>query len=293
MRLGVLVTVLALVAAPAYGGPPVTSRDNDAATQDHGRTNDLAKGEPKGLAPSPAVVVQVEPGAQEVEAVANQEAAKRRVLGLEPDAWVALFTAVLSASTIFLWWDTRKSANAALRAAVVAERALTEAERPYLVASIPTSGVKHEKMGYSFGFGAGTFTNHGRTPAILMHVYTKWELALGAPKPLFEPEARGGSHIPNEVIATGKTCPEIPFRPYLPNPPPTLQEMEYGTLWLLGYVRYKDMLNSEYITVFTFTLTDEDEFELSHPAGEADKYNYTHKIEKPEPKRRWFKLKLG
>jgi hypothetical protein len=38
---------------------------------------------------------------------------------------VAIFTAVLSGSTLLLWWQTRKSAK-------IAERALTELERPYL-----------------------------------------------------------------------------------------------------------------------------------------------------------------
>jgi hypothetical protein len=42
-----------------------------------------------------------------------------------PDAYIALFTAILAWSTITLWLATKRSTN-------IAERALTELERPYL-----------------------------------------------------------------------------------------------------------------------------------------------------------------
>jgi len=111
--------VAALIASAHCGAQPQTGHANKHAHHDRGGATDMA------LRPPAPIIVQVQPSAQEVEAVANQEAANRRIFWLEPDAWVAVFTLTLTITTAFMWEATH-------RAAKVAERALVDLERPYI-----------------------------------------------------------------------------------------------------------------------------------------------------------------
>jgi hypothetical protein len=111
-------------------------------------------------------VVEVEPSVNVVEAVAEREAAHNAILGLEPDAWVAIFTGTLMLSTILMWRDTRRSANAALKAANVAEMTLVATQRPYL-----SVGGEHRLTQDDSGAVTGiefwfVIKNKGNTPAL-------------------------------------------------------------------------------------------------------------------------------
>ncbi|WP_144052801.1 hypothetical protein [Acidocella sp. MX-AZ02] len=87
------------------GSQPIAEPHISAITKGLDQANGLTN---SASASQSMPAIQIQPSPQEVEAVAEQEAAKRRIFGLEPDAWVAIFTLVLSLSTIFLWWETRK-----------------------------------------------------------------------------------------------------------------------------------------------------------------------------------------
>jgi len=105
-RTGLIVCAALLVSAASSGAQQVAAKNNENPNRDNQTSNSLP---PSAANP---IIVIVQPSPQEVDAVADQEAANRRVMGYPPEDWVAFFTAVLSVSTIFLWWETRSAARA-------------------------------------------------------------------------------------------------------------------------------------------------------------------------------------
>jgi len=95
-----------LVSAASSGAQQIAAKNNQNPNKNNQTSNPLP---PSAAKP---IIVIVQPSAEEVDAVAEQEAANRRVMGYPPEDWVAFFTAVLSVSTIFLWWETRSAARA-------------------------------------------------------------------------------------------------------------------------------------------------------------------------------------
>ncbi len=134
-----LALVASLVAAPIKGGQEVAARAQETADSHQDTASDATDRQART-----PTIIQVEPSPQEVAAAGREEAAHAEIFGLQPDAWVALFTFVLGVSTILLWLETRrlakdgerssgaavKAANAAEKAANVAETALKAANRP-------------------------------------------------------------------------------------------------------------------------------------------------------------------
>jgi hypothetical protein len=93
----VLLLVLVLVAAPACHAQTKADADNSPA----------ANGQRQTVPPSPAPppylqVIQVEPSPKAIAIAADQESAKRRFFGFEPDGWVAIFTGLLFVATVIL-----------------------------------------------------------------------------------------------------------------------------------------------------------------------------------------------
>jgi len=93
----------ALLVAAAIGcGPAIAAEHSGPPHRDQSASRNMP---PRSPAPT---VIEIQPSAQEVEAVAEQEAT-RRLLGLEPDAWVAIFTGALTVATGLLWLATERT----------------------------------------------------------------------------------------------------------------------------------------------------------------------------------------
>jgi hypothetical protein len=126
-----------------------------------------------------------------------------------PDAYVALFTAVLSASTIALWFSTKRSAS-------IAERALIELEAPFIGLQIVESGLgarwkskDHchiEKTWNGLTFG---FVNYGRTAAALLELRDKLQICAKGKMPTLEWSAdRKKSYPYGVLVGPDKTSAE-------------------------------------------------------------------------------------
>lgn len=105
-RAGLIVCAALLVSAASSGAQQIAAKNNQNPHKNNQTSNSLPSSAAK------PIIVIVQPSPQEVDAVAELEAANRRVMGYPPEDWVAFFTAVLSVSTIFLWWETRNAARA-------------------------------------------------------------------------------------------------------------------------------------------------------------------------------------
>lgn len=178
---GGLVLAGLLVSAAEKSGQQEPSQHNARAAYHDNSTqcSTLTPGSFAATPPDPPItwaplVIEVKPSAAEVEAVGKEEAAKTRVLGLEPDLWVAIFTLFLTAATTALWAETarlrrgaddqqrtdaearrtdlahlqesldvaRQNARSAMIQSQTAERAFLDVERPYIRIS-DVSGVFH------------------------------------------------------------------------------------------------------------------------------------------------------
>jgi hypothetical protein len=113
---------------------------------------------------------------------------------------LAVFTCVLAVSTFFLWLVTGTAARAALRSADVAERALTDLERPFLLPSLPPVVFEARRDQRNREFLRYGFCNYGRTPAIITHRDAKCVIT---DSPLEIPDI-SESTVPNLVLAPGE-----------------------------------------------------------------------------------------
>src|SRR5208337_3991100 len=78
--------------------------------------------------------------------------------------WAAIFSGLLFFSTTGLWVVTRTAANAAKKAADVAEQALTVLERPYIFIDAITIAPITQ---YRLGQPSYVLKNYGKTPAVI------------------------------------------------------------------------------------------------------------------------------
>jgi hypothetical protein len=183
----------------------------------------------------------------------------------KPDAYIALFTLILALSTITLWLATKRTAN-------IAERALTELERPFLGVEVLQSGLSFTETGTvtspisDFKY---QFVNYGRTPARLTELVETWPVI----KRINEKE--GGSRysytsvLPNPIDPTRQSGRKLPFGVVVSSGKPFLLTANafavidiqnlavrpwfHGTgsdLYFCGYVRYTDIFNKRYIFGF-------------------------------------------
>src|SRR5579863_6018518 len=101
------------------------------------------------------------------------------------DGIVAAFTFVLALSTIWLWLSTKDAAIAAGRAAAIAERALTELERPYLFI-LDYNWLLVEKAQADESGLVYSVANGGKLPAFIKTV--KFGMRFGDSIPAMEDE---------------------------------------------------------------------------------------------------------
>jgi hypothetical protein len=136
------------------------------------------------VASTSSTVIEVEPSPEVVDALAEQKATARRLAGLEPDAWVAIFTAVLAVFTILLWRSTRGAARTAQEALTTIERAFvfiggfdvelsTAADNPDLdVNRLPPEYQAHPELYITRLFIFPRWKNSGSTPTVEMKIRT-------------------------------------------------------------------------------------------------------------------------
>jgi hypothetical protein len=96
----------------------------------------------------------------------------------KPDAYVALFTAVLAVSTIALWWVTRKAATAAEQSAHTARDALISTQRAFVrVSGWPWLWRPDtDRPGKYFYDINPIVENTGNTPTVDLMIAVNWQL---------------------------------------------------------------------------------------------------------------------
>jgi hypothetical protein len=181
------------------------------------------------------------------------------------EAYVALFTAILALSTIPLWLATKRSAN-------IAQRALTELERPFLGIEVLQKGLTFTATGTvispisEFKY---QFINYGRTPARLTELVETWPIVNRINESEDGTKYRYTSVLPNPIDPTKQRGRTLPYgvvvssdRPYQLSANPLdvidVQNLavrpwfhgEGNDLYFRGYVRYMDIFNKRYILGF-------------------------------------------
>jgi len=175
--------------------------------------------------------------------------------------------------------DTRIAAEAARTSANVAEKALYDLERPFVVVDIPSPG-----LGTYAGGAEGlnllretmvlAVNNYGRTPATLTELFFKPEVTdFGSDVMALHPEAMRGVTLPSGVLAVaGKPFEEsFDFKNW---------EMSFSNgiannqkwVWVRGFVRYKDVFNKQFVSGFALVF---DPFKREFVRKGGDLYNYT------------------
>ncbi|MBL0948787.1 hypothetical protein [Brevundimonas sp.] len=166
-----------------------------------------------------------------------------------------------------------------------AERALSTVERPYLAIEITKSGVVCKDRGTTFGKVHYIFKNLGRTPAILIRQHFTYRRSDGLPNHI-DPIETVGTQLPYGItIASGgksekfKTGHALPITAMFEQR--RMDEPRGDTLFLLGFVVYRDLAGNEFATGFCFAHDNESEFYLASPrhcGAEGDRYNYDRVI---------------
>jgi hypothetical protein len=147
------------------------------------------------------------------------------------------------------------------RSISVAERALTELERPVAFVEVTESGIGADPtQKFIIGFAGMQFRyeviNYGRTPAILIERFTKWSIEEEARMPnAINPAIQRGERFPIGCVAG-------PDRPYdetinlfakldiqrVLEP----EDWENNRVFFIGYVRYSDIFDGIYTSGFCF-----------------------------------------
>lgn len=192
--------------------------------------------------------------------------------------WTAIFTGLLTVSTIGLWSVTRVAANAARDAAKIAERSLTDLERAYLFfGEVTDPGFAPARDGNSLEIRTGRkyfIINHGKTPAILTEVLERdvrldWSPNFALPVPIDSSKERGQT-LPNGIgVGAGlkhEFVYEFPVMSYIG----VIHRSQ--ELFFMGYVRYTDIFKRRHRTGFCLHYDISSE---SFRAVGGDDYNYT------------------
>jgi len=215
------------------------------------------------------------------------------------EAVVGIFTIVLAASTGRLWYSTEKLWGSTNRSAEIAERALTELERPFITVEVLQSGLTFTANGTitspisDFKY---QFVNHGRTPAQLIELVESWPIVdriqhptdpnkfQSVQPPPIDPKAQGARRLPFGVVVS-KDRPfelsanaiavidiqRVTVRPFF--------HSLGSDLYFCGYVRYQDIFDKRYI--FGFCAVYDFIGRRFLLMGDS-RYNYTHREDGPE-----------
>jgi hypothetical protein len=191
--------------------------------------------------------------------------------------WLVIANFLLAGSTFVAALFTRRSVK-------LAERALTELERPYLVVEVTRPGIAIGAMGgYSLDTEGTEWAaiNYGRTPALLIDSFPHWPIEAGPAMPYaIDPVAQRGKTFPAGCVAG-------PDRPYHDTVEPIADadlpklfsaDADGGEhrLFFTGYVRYGDFFGGVYLSGFCFVFEPNSE-RFVRIGGDAYNYNRTEK----------------
>ena len=269
--------------------PPTTAGQQNAAEQERGSEN----------FPLIVKVVPEEKSKDELAREYAREQSEGRLVELTGD--LALYTWRLFLATAGLVFatsglvvvgfrqirDAKEAIAAAVKSANVAERALTELERPFVYGGVSEPGLRvvpsSHKRGSELGRGVLELSiyNFGRTPAILTRIeYAICPAPHGDICPAMAPSVVGGRELP-----VGTVC--VSGDPFVEG-----QNLRWEffdeeddviaskqSVWITGFVRYDDIFGAHYITGFT-QVFDTVSNRFVRRGGQH--YNYTRKEETAE-----------
>lgn len=185
-------------------------------------------------------------------------------LHLPWEAWTAIGTVALALITLGLAIATYKLFRATVdlaRDAKKSAEAVPKLERAYVFAIVEGS-LHHTPSGTLPAIITVTFTNHGRTPALIKGIYVNVFLDKSAPPKLVR-SASGLQEIPSGlVIGAGKDLEfKYPFH---------LNDFIAGELdrgesiaFCLGEIEYEDVLNGRHVTGFCWESNGRTKFRSS------------------------------
>lgn len=179
----------------------------------------------------------------------------------------------------------RDAARETKRSADLAESALRSLERPYLVLEIVKSGVERLGKKTTFGPVEYRFKNLGRSPAILTRRFLAYRWSDGLPAPIDPTQVAGEQIAYGTAIAPGRTSQKLETGHALPIISIMGQnqtgEKRGSILFLIGFIRYRDLAGNEHVTGFCFGHDDETGFHFASPRlkpGEEDPFNYDRRV---------------
>ncbi len=205
---------------------------------------------------------------------------------------IAYFTLTLKRSTDNLWDVTRRSAD-------IAERALTELERPFITVEVLQSGLTFTASGTvtspisDFKY---QFVNHGRTPAQLIELVESWPVVdrirhptnsnkfQSVQPPPIDPKTQRGRQLPFGVVVSQNKPFELSANAVAVidiqhvNVRPFFHSLG-SDLYFCGYVRYQDIFDKRYI--FGFCAVYDFIGRRFVLMGDS-RYNYTRREDGPE-----------
>ncbi len=219
-------------------------------------------------------------------------------------AWLVGFTGVLAISTIGLWivtWrasasqarDMQDSIAVASRSADIAEKALLSVEIPYLYPFIRRHGfitapsaltgqLAVSQLDYGHQFIEFYFKNFGRTPAEIIEVQSILLPSMGLPQP-YVPFGRNLNPLSGHIVAAdGGESQDFPYS-FNQGMFETYSQGKFNPnihkFWFLGFVRYNDVFENEYIRGFCLCYSPMTN--RFYPVG-GDGYNYRRKVKSPD-----------
>lgn len=272
-----------LVAAAVYCGQDEAASAHGPATNNHQHADRASNSPAVPIVvnvPAPTVV-KVGPTAKEIQEIAEYEAAKRRVFGLDPDTWSLIGTLLLFAVNILLWLATRSNADAARHAAEIAERSLSELEGPLIFVKVTKTGIEINEKSNEFRWRRLKFrlANVGRSPATILAVHDEIHVlrkGAGLPPPI-DPTTLTADTQEGYYVGPDSESEEIDRnlfgREFTEEGAETNNAIRYE-VFLNVFVRYRDIFSkpTTYIAGFQFMLDKAfDKFVLTR-GGETRNY---------------------
>lgn len=183
------------------------------------------------------------------------------MLSIPPDDWVAIFTAVLSGSTLLLWNETRKAASAATEQIRLGREEFNATHRPRvrvrnIVLSHPQNDTSEDDDFKPGELITGQFylSNIGDSPAIIKEILCLVFVAEWGRLPMKRPyEGQNGISLSNAKLAPGSSMPWV-FQSdtiFTKRQAEALQHpSEAMRAFVLGWIAYEDTTQTIRRTAF-------------------------------------------
>jgi hypothetical protein len=278
----------------AQSQQPATSQPSQQGTKQQERGSDSADQGPIGQktteSQEPENKVQHENAAEHRAAVREQQLVDLTSDLADYTLYLFIATAILALATAGLvivgfcqLRDSKHIIRAANQSASVAERALTDLERPHVFFKrVYDSGlvIQANGAGRQKGHLRLAFVNRGRSVAVLLAIrHNLRAFPNGQMPPPANPAADAGDTLPTGVVIAADNAYVFPIDPLTSV---SVEDLKLGTsvLWLWGFLRYASIMNRRYVVGFCARLDlDAKRFVLYG----GDEYNYTRTEEIPAP----------